>query len=208
MSDEFAPNGPEQGEPERTGNESRNLFEDENFRKLQAGWQRKIEEARQLALAKDNQIAQLAQQVQALEERGLDDDEKQQLALRRAEAKLAQLERERQEQEELQRMMQQRDMDIRLLIETHDLPASAYDKLAEMENYKEAVKLAVKLSKEQTNDSGKSRDDQRSPAMPRQFVGGTMNPAQASSLDAQIQAAKKSANPARELAKLLMVPRA
>lgn len=192
-----APSAPEEGQAERTSEEQTvDLYQDPNFRRVQASWTKRLQERDQQLEAMSRQMAEMQAYVERLEEQGLDESERQALELKRAKARLAQYEQERLAVLAEQRRQQEREADVRMLMETHELPESAYTILMQSETFAEAARKAKKLVEERLR-KGEEAPTSNARAG-RQFVGGTS--VRGGDLETQVGRAKTSV----ELAEMLL----
>lgn len=138
---------PEKKQPDKPS--KTNLYEDPDFRKVQAGWQSALQQERA-------QKAELEKKLRALEEAGLSDYEKAQKEAERAREELEQIKAERAQEQEMMRLQQQIMEDKQRLNRRFGIPLEELDDVA---SYDEAEEKAIEYFK--ANATGQAQQSQQ-----------------------------------------------
>lgn len=185
---EIAPD--QQGQANRTSEgkpaEGRNLYDDPNFRKLQAQWQQKYDSV----VAQANQMRSKLEQ---MEEAGVDDYGKLELKLRRAEEQVQQYQQWYQQVEQDRQEAERKDAALDYLAKKFKVERSA---LASAEDYEQALDMAIKLAEERARNRENESDSRRQRNRPDLGGGNVSTP------PSRWDAERKKAKTATELARL------
>jgi len=162
-----------------------NLFEDENFRKVQSAWERQMQQLRQ-------QNQELASRVRNSELKGLDDFEKLQYEKQELEQSIRQM----QEQRNLEIMAYQRQQDIQRIATETGVDASIIEEATDYANAWERTALQLRdrvreLEKQLNREEGRKKE-----ANAPYLGGGASSAAGDGDLSAAFDAAKRSRDPA------------
>lgn len=174
------------GQPDAAEAKSRgfNLFEDENFRKVQSAWQRQLAD-----LQRQNQ--DLAVRLRESELKGLDDFEKLQYEKRELEAAI----RNMQQQRELEIMAYQRQQDIQQIAQATGVDASEIEQATDYANawQRAALKLQQQVSdlRKQVERLEGKKKEANAP-----YLGGGVAAAAGGDMSSAFEAAKRSRDPA------------
>lgn len=173
------------GEQEQKPQKGINLFEDENFRKVQSAWERQMQQLRQ-------QNQELASRVRNSELKGLDDFEKLQYEKQELEQSIRQM----QEQRNLEIMAYQRQQDIQRIATETGVDASIIEEATDYANAWERTALQLRdrvreLEKQLNREEGRKKE-----ANAPYLGGGASSAAGDGDLSAAFDAAKRSRDPA------------
>ena len=175
-SQRTAPDGPQDGQPDRTSqtqapvseqsqdapqNEDKqpevNLYDLPEFRQIQSGWTKKQQETErrfhQQIQYERQRAAQMESRLEELELAGKDDYEKLEVAVKRRDEKIAQYEQWMQSQQQAQQVQQQKQEDIRHLVETFELSRDEERQLQEASNEPDASYHAILRRAKEIHDS-------------------------------------------------------
>lgn len=162
-----------------------NLFEDENFRKVQSAWERQMQQLRQ-------QNQELASRVRNSELKGLDDFEKLQYEKQELEQNIRQM----QEQRNLEVMAYQRQQDIQRIATETGADASELEQASDYANAWERAALHLR-ARVQELEKQLNREEGRKKEANAPYLGGGASSAGADGdLSAAFDAAKRSRDPA------------
>lgn len=161
-----------------------NLFEDENFRKVQSAWERQMQQLRQ-------QNQELASRVRNSELKGLDDFEKLQYEKQELEQSIRQM----QEQRNLEIMAYQRQQDIQRIASETGADASTIEEATDYANAWERAALQLR-DRVRELEKQLNREDSRKKEANAPYLGGGAATAAGDDLSAAFDAAKRSRDPA------------
>ncbi len=171
--------------PEEAKSKGFNLFEDENFRKVQGAWQRQLADLQR-------QNAEMAKRVRESELKGLDDFERLQYEKKELEAAIQNM----QQQRELEIMAYQRQQDIQQIAEQTGVEATEIEQATDYANAWQRAALTLrqqvdKLQKQIDRLEGKKKE-----ANAPYLGGGTAGSAAGGDMSSAFEAAKRSRDPA------------
>ena len=162
-----------------------NLFEDENFRKVQSAWERQMQQLRQ-------QNQELASRVRNSELKGLDDFEKLQYEKQELEQSIRQM----QEQRNLEIMAYQRQQDIQRIATETGADASVIEEATDYANAWERAALHLRQRVQELEKQLNREDNRKKEANAPYLGGGASTAAGDGDLSAAFDAAKRSRDPA------------
>lgn len=173
------------GEQEQKPQKGINLFEDENFRKVQSAWERQMQQLRQ-------QNQELASRVRNSELKGLDDFEKLQYEKQELEQSIRQM----QEQRNLEIMAYQRQQDIQRIATETGADTSEIEQATDYANAWERAALHLRQRVQELEKQLNREEGRKKEANAPYLGGGASTAAGDGDLSAAFDAAKRSRDPA------------
>jgi hypothetical protein len=179
-----AADAPADGKPEDAKQKGFNLFEDDNFRKVQGAWQRQMAQLQQ-------QNTEMAKRVRDSELKGLDDFEKLQYEKKELEGAIQNM----QQQRELEIIAYQRQQDIEQIARETGVDAT---EIGQATDYANAWQRAALKLRVQVGDLQKQIDrmEGRKKEANAPYLGGGASTPASDDLSAAFDAAKRSRDPA------------
>jgi Txe/YoeB family toxin of Txe-Axe toxin-antitoxin module len=171
--------------PEGAKDKGFNLFEDENFRKVQSAWQRQLSDLQR-------QNLEMAKRVRESELKGMDDFEKLQYEKQELESSIKNM----QQQRELEIMAYQRQQDIAQIAEQTGVESTEIEQATDYANAWQRAALTLRQQVDKLQKQVDRLEGKKAAANAPYLGGGTTGSAAGGDMSSAFEAAKRSRDPA------------